>query len=483
MIGLGAGNLGKALELIELACALDEERAEYQAQAARCLALLRHEARARMRAERALALPLDDAPTLDVLGVVFTLLGSHERAVELFERAAAGAPANAGIQYNLASSLRICGRLDAAEAAYENALRLDAGLYRAHSALADLRTQTAEHNHIVRLLEQLGRVGDDAVAELHLRHALAKEYEDLGEYARAFEHLAAGKSRRRAGLDYSSERDRALFARIESAFTPEVFADPPPGHDSDEPLFVIGMPRTGTTLVERILSSHSAVASAGELQNFGVCLKRAAGTRSARILDEETVAAGLGTDFAALGRQYVDSTRPLTGHTPHFVDKLPINFFYAGFIQLALPRAKIVCLRRGAMDTGLSNFRQLFAAEFPYYDYANDLRDIGRYVVMFDRLIAHWRRVLPGKLLEVRYESLVTDPEPETRRILEHCGLDPDPACLAFERNAAPVATASAVQVRRPLYSTSVGRWRRYEKELGPLRRELEAAGIALESG
>jgi hypothetical protein len=158
---------------------------------------------------------------------------------------------------------------------------------------------------------------------------------------------------------------------------------------------------------------------------------------------------------------------------------MPLNFFYIGFIARALPKARIVCLRRHPLDTCLSNFRQLFAVNFSYYSYAYDLADIGRYYVMFDRLMAHWGRILPGRVLELDYEALVTDQEGQTRRLLAHCGLDWDPRCLAFERNVAAVATASAVQVRRKLYTGAIGRWRRYATQLEPLRRQLEAAGLS----
>jgi hypothetical protein len=352
-------------------------------------------------------------------------------------------------------------------------------LYRAHSALAELRKQTVEHNHIARLTSLLPGAADDVDGELHLRHALAKEYEDLGDYDRAFAELGAGKARKRGQLRYSSNEDRALFAAVEAAFDEARCAAPPAGHSSAEPIFVVGMPRSGTTLVERILSSHSQVLSAGELQNFALCVKQLAGTPSNRVLDVPTIEASVAIDFADLGRRYVDSTRPATGSTPRFVDKMPLNFFYAGLIRLALPNAKIVCLRRDALDTCLSNFRQLFALTFSYYNYSYDLGDIGRYYVAFDRLLAHWDRALPGAVLQLRYEDLVLDQEAQTRRLLEFCGLPWEEGCLAFHENRAPVATASAVQVRQPLYASSIGRWRRYAHHLEPLAEDLARCGVA----
>jgi hypothetical protein len=196
------------------------------------------------------------------------------------------------------------------------------------------------------------------------------------------------------------------------------------------------------------------------------------------VLDVETLTAAVDSDAAAVGAAYVESTRPRTGHTERFIDKMPLNFFYAPLILRALPNAKIICLRRNALDTCLSNFRQLFATTFSYYNYAYDLLDTGRYYASFHRLAATWREALPRNYLEVHYEDVVEHTEREARRLLEFCELSWDPRCLAFEANAAPVATASSVQVRQPIYRSALERWRQYERELAPLRQLLAAEGV-----
>lgn len=472
---------GEAAEEIARAIEADSKKAEYFAQHARCLSLLKREAEARSAAERAHALGPRDALTLDTLGVVWSRLSEHERALDAFRGAVLAEPGNAGFQYNLAASLRFLGRFDEAELAYEAAVRSAPTLYRAHSALSDLRKQTPERNHVERLLALLPGAAGDVDGELHLRHALAKEYEDLGDYDRAFAHLAAGKTRKRRELGYTVDDDLALFARAERLFDERLLAAPRGGCGSEEPIFVVGMPRSGTTLVERILSSHSSVLSAGELQNFGICVKRMAGTPSRRVLDVATLERAATLDFAALGNFYIESTRPLTGAKPRFVDKMPLNYFYLGVIRLALPNAKIVCVRRNALDNCVSNFRQLFAVTFSYYNYAYDLRDLGRYYAAFARLMTHWERTLGGAMLRVQYEDLVREPEAQTRRLLEFCGLPWQAQCLRFHENAAPVATASAVQVRAPLNDKSIGRWRHYAAHLGPLLETLAAEGVSPE--
>ena len=328
-----------------------------------------------------------------------------------------------------------------------------------------------------RLQARLDEGGLDVDAELHLRHALAKELEDLGRYDESFEHLAAGRSRKRAASRYAFSRDAALFEAVTRATPAPLPVDTYP--TAGAPIFVVGMPRTGTTLLERMLASHSQVASVGESQNFAVLLKRAVATRTPTVLDPPTIARAATLDFAALGRAYLEQTRP-DGARPRFVDKMPLNFFYLGHIARALPGARIVVLRRHPLDTVVANFRQLFATTMPYYEYAYDLGDAARYWLAFDALITHWQRVLPGRLVEVEYESLVNEPERALPPVLAHCGLEWETACLEFNRNPHAVATASAVQVRQPLYASSVGRWRRYQAHLAPALTVFAAAGLAL---
>jgi tetratricopeptide (TPR) repeat protein len=466
-----------ALRHLQRAVKLNPARPDYGAQLARALAtghLLREAVAA---ADAATAGAPEDALTLDTLGVVYTQANEHAKAAAVFRRAAERMPERASFRFNLATSLMFAGELDRAEAEYEACLSRDPAYWKAHLALSQLRRQTSQSNHLERLQKLLSEAGGDD-GQMYVNLALSKEYEDLGDYASAFTHLSAGKAAGRTGRAYSPARDEEIFAALEQAFA-SAAEDPGNACDSAEPIFVVGMPRTGTTLVDRIISSHPRVHSAGELSNFGVLLKRMSGSRTRNLLDPDTVTrAAAVADWSSLGRAYVASTRPGTGHVPHFVDKLPHNFLYLGFIARALPNARIICLRRDPMDTCLSNFRQLFEQNSPYYDYSFDLLDTGRYYLGFDRLMAHWQRVLPGRILEVRYEDIVEDQEASTRMLLQFCGLPWDDTCLAFERNQAPVATASVVQVREPLYRSAMQRWKRYDEQLGALKALLAGAGI-----
>jgi tetratricopeptide (TPR) repeat protein len=469
-------NFAKAVEVIDRAIALAPRQAEYRAQRGRCLLALQRPREAFEAAQQALALEPHDALTLDTVGVVMTRAGAHAEAIEPFRRAVTLDASKAPYHYNLGASLQFVGDLKGAEVEYRATLRLDSTFHRAWSALAQVARAPLTAAEVATIERTLEQPAIDAEVELHLCHALAKQHEDEGRYQTAFRLLERGKRRKAATLGYSFAADRALFAAAER-LPATLAAGGGAGCQSREPIFIVGMPRTGTTLVERILSSHPSVFSAGELTNFGLVLKRATGTASNRVLDAETLEAGARCDFAAVGSGYVDSTRPRTGRTERFIDKMPLNFFYAPLIQRALPHAKIICLRRNPLDTCLSNYRQLFATSFSYYNYAYDLLDTGRYYAGFDALTARWRDALRDNYLEIRYEDVVDRTEHEARRLVEFCELPWDPKCLAFQDNTAPVATASSAQVRQPIYRTAIERWRHYQRELAPLRALLADAG------
>jgi len=464
--------LRAALAHLHRATELNPKRPDYAAQLARALTQARLTRQAQEYADKAMALGVEDAPTLDTLGVVYTRANEHAKALAAYERAVALASAQASFRYNLATCLLFFGRIEDAEREYRQTLVDDPRYWRAYTSLAQLRKRSATDNDVAQLQAALQAGAGIAEAELYVNLALAKECEDLGDYHRAFQHYAEGKGVQKRARGYDGSSDRALFAAIEQAFGAESLAAAD-GHDSEEPIFVVGMPRSGTTLVDRILSSHSQVHSAGELQNFSVALKRVVGTTTPGIIDIPTLTRLDGVDWQRVGREYIESTRPGTGHTPRFVDKLPHNFLYVGHIARALPKARIICLRRDPMDTCLGNFRQLFALSSPYYDYSFDLMDIGRYYQLFDHLMAHWRGLLGERFLEVRYEDLVAEQRPTTERMLQFCGLPWEDACLAFERNEAPVATASLVQVREPLTRAYIGRWHRYGDDMAALAQLL----------
>jgi hypothetical protein len=278
-------------------------------------------------------------------------------------------------------------------------------------------------------------------------------------------------------MRYDVATDLGIIDRIREVYTADRFDGHIEGLDNAEAIFVIGMPRTGTTLVERVLGSHPDVCAAGELNEFGLELTRqvtalAAGRALTRL---DFVDLSTRVDFRALGQRYLERVRPYRDGRPMFIDKLPFNYLYAGLIHLALPRAKIVSVRRDPLDTCYAVYKQLFKDAYPF---SYDLAELGSYYTAYDRLMRHWDTVMPGVVLTVHYEEVVADVRGQAQRLLRHCGLGWDEQCVRFHENTRASTTASALQVRQPLYDTSIGRWRRYAEQLEPLRLQLEAAGI-----
>jgi tetratricopeptide (TPR) repeat protein len=483
--GMGEANAGRivqALQAVGMAVGL-ADRAEYLGQYARLLVQVRRDREALQAADRAVALKPTDALTLDTIGCVYSRLGAHDRAAPLFAAAVAQQPDHVQMRYNLASSLGFLGRFEDAAQNYEALIAIDPGYTRAHFALSALKKQSCASNHIKRLAALLPKVRN-SVEHLHVRYALAKECEDLADHDASFGHLEAANRPRKAELGYSIDSDRKLFARLMDQFARDdyfqgmgegVSRDCAAG---DAPIFVFGMPRTGTTLVDRIVSSHPLVESAGELQVMQIVIKRLTATPSRVALDPQTVDAAARLAPVRVGADYLEGAAPHRKTSRRFVDKLPLNFLYAGYIARALPGAKLVCLRRDPLDTVWSNYRHLFATGYSYYNYSFDLMDTARYYVLFDRLVRFWEQLFPGRILQVQYESLVHDQEAQTRRLLEHCAVPWNEACLSFHENPEAVATPSATQVRQPLYRTALGRWRLYERYLQPVREYFESEGI-----
>jgi tetratricopeptide (TPR) repeat protein len=478
MIAAESGQIARAIPLLELA-AERAPQAEYLAQLARLLILTRRDGEAASAARKAMTLAPTEALTLDTIGCVLARLGDHEASIAPFSAAVAAEPDNLDYRYNLAAASGFVGQVDEARAHYEAILAADPGNARAHYALAILSRQTAQANHVPRLKAALADAVQPGDA-LRIRYALAKELEDI-DNPEAFDHLSAANAEHKRTIQYDFAQDAAIFDAIEALFSggaDNLAAGP--GNPDPAPIFVLGMPRTGTTLVDRILSSHPDVGSAGELQAMPLAVKQLAGTPSRTVIDPATIAASGGIAPSAIGDTYLRrASHHRPAGTPRFTDKLPANFLYVGHIARALPNARIVCLRRNPMDTVWSNYKNLFASQSAYYAYSYDLMDTARYYARFDRLMALWDELWPGRVLQLSYEALVADQEGETRRLLHHCGLEWDEACLSFHRNSAAVATPSAAQVRRPLNADAVGKWRSHEEALRPVADWLETQGIA----
>jgi tetratricopeptide (TPR) repeat protein len=411
------------------------------------------------------------------LGDALQAQGSIEGAIVCHRAALAIEPGDAATLNRLASVLLIAGRLDEASRTYELAIDIapdNIGIQHNYATVkpftnGDRRLAPLEH-----LQAREDMLSDDQRIVLHF--TLGKAYADLKDADSSFRHLDAGNRLKRRQVTYDERGTLLLLQRIRDTFTKDflnIKADV--GHDSEAPVFVIGMPRSGTSLVEQILASHPRVFGAGEVDHFAVATsdlaKRRAGAypgMTAKMSDE---------DFRELGRTYVERLSKGGAAKDRIVDKLPSNFLFAGLIHLALPRARIIHVKRNAVDTCLSCYSLLFAEEQPF---AYDLGELGRYHKAYEALMAHWRRVLPAeRMLEVRYEDLVEDLEGQARRLLAHCGVEWDERCLAFHETKRPVQTASLVQVRKSIYSSSVGRSRFYGSKLKQLMDALKIDNTA----
>lgn len=417
-----------------------------------------------------------DAAGLQQMAGLFIMASAFADAARCYEAALELAPRDTSVMQDLAGTHAALGDLERAEELLDRAIALKPNLYGAYQVRATLRRQTSAAHHVDAIRAALERSPPEGISALS--YALAKELEDLGEFTKSFAALERGARARRAQMKYDVRGDIAVMERIAQTFSADWLRTRlGRGEDRRDPIFVMGLPRSGTTLTDRILSSHPAVESLGEPTEWATALMDLA--RPART-KEEVLARSAEIDPRTLGLRYLDRVQGYERKAPRFIDKTPINYLYLALIVVALPNASLVHVRRSPMDVCYALYKTPFqmAAPFSY-----DLEDLAAYYIAYDRLMRHWRAIAPGRFYEVIYEALVRDPPGESQRMLAHCGLDWDDACLRFERNAAPTATASAAQVREPIHQRSVGQWRAYERQLAPLSDRLRKAGIDVETG
>jgi tetratricopeptide (TPR) repeat protein len=402
---------------------------------------------------------------------VATRLMRQEEALEAYERAAQLKPDEVGLRMSAGHVQKTLGRRRDSEASYKAALQMDPGRAEAYWSLADLKNYSFSDEEIAAMQRLLSSDKRERSNEAQLHFALGRAFEQRHDYRQAFAHYAEGNALRRLDAPFDIEGFERRSARIRACFDEAFFAARSgSGDPSSAPIFIVGLPRSGSTLIEQILASHSQVEGTMELPNVLNMVGQFDDLSSTRDGYPETVRRASPQQLTALGRRYLEETAALRSGRAHFTDKLPNNFSHIGLIHAILPRAILIDARRHPMDACFSTFKQHFA-EGQTFSY--DLEDLGRYYRCYLSLMDHWDKVLPGKVLHLQYEELVRDPEANIRRLLEHCGLAFEPACLSFHETRRAVRTASAEQVRQPLYTSGVGYWRHFDKELEPLRRAL----------
>jgi tetratricopeptide (TPR) repeat protein len=432
------------------------------------------------RADGALAKAVehnDDNPlVLDIIAAVYTMLGDQQEASKWIQRAVHLQPESVNYLVNLANNHMFLGKLDEAEHVLQKVLSKRPENPNAHWLLSSVR-KARDRSHIDVLKGLVEKEGRQPRALAFLYYGLGKELEDLEAWDEAFDAFSRGAAARRTTIDFDEQAEIEMYEAFGNTFTAEWLEQNAGGHDDPAPIFVVGQPRTGTTLVDRIITSHSQVFSAGELKQFGQCVRRLGDYREKKRHSPRLATIAAGVDCKKLGKAYMATTAKMRGKLPRFVDKLPPNYLYIPLILKALPNAKIVHLTRNPMDACFASFKQLFADAYPH---SYDQEEMARHHARYYHLMALWRERFPGRFFDVSYEKTAGDLEPNARALIEFLELPWEDACLEFHRQKAAVATASAVQVRQPAHTKSVGRWHRYERQLEPMRHALEEVRIPL---
>jgi tetratricopeptide (TPR) repeat protein len=411
------------------------------------------------------------------LALILNTLNQQQKSLDCYQKAVALEPNNPQLLFNLASLQRFMGQQQAAQTSLDKLIQLNPNDTEAWLLRSNLAKQTQDNHHLPALREALQQA-HAPLAKAQLYYALGKELEDLAQYPESFQAWQHGARTRRANMQYSLDKDLGTLDNITKQYSKDVFQQNIQGCPSTQPIFILGLPRTGSTLVERIIGHHTDVKSVGELNNFALeMMKLVRATSSKAPANKaELIAKTKQIDFKQLGENYLKSTLPDTQNTPRFIDKLPLNSLYVGLIHLALPKAKIIYIQRHPMDTCLAIFKQIFTEGYPF---SYDLTELARYQIAHYQLMKHWQQVLPGVIHTVHYEDLVDDITGQTKALLDFCELDWQPQCCEFEHNPAAATTASATQVRQPVYRSSVAKWQHFSKELSGVKTLFEQAGIS----
>ncbi|MGB6486692.1 MAG: sulfotransferase [Steroidobacteraceae bacterium] len=473
-----AGRLAEALKLAEQAVGAKTACSPAHGVLATILLRLGRPAEAEAAVARALKYARGTAEAYAALAYVSVALGRHERASNLYQRATELGPNVSGHWYNLASSERALGRLEQAEVACDRAIALNPHEYRGYLLRSELRVQTAAANHVEQLRCELARSGLPDTARVLLGYALGKELDDLGQYEEAFRWFAVAASARRRHLTYDVAADEHQLRRIAEVFPRGPGQAVHGQDDSRRYVFIVGLPRSGTTLLERILTGLPGVRSNGESEYFGRALLAAAlaGHSAAARDAPDVLTRTAAADWDAVAAGYVRLADP-GGAREVIIEKLPLNYLYLGAIHRALPQARLVLVSRSTLDVCFAMYCTLFGEAYPF---SYDFRELARYYAAYSRLIAHWRDAFGESIHDVQYEELVSDPVRVGASVARFCGLEWRDAAVQVERNTAVCLTQSSAQVRRPIHRASTARWRHYRTQLEPLIETLRHHGVKL---
>jgi len=436
-------------------------------------------------ARKAVRLKPDDPVYYSNLGLILKEQEKWDASFEAFSKACELAPQDYQSIYNLGTVYQTLKNDEQARECYYKAISINPDHVLSLSSLCDLLSRQKERREelydIMQRMETALSKPDIQPKE-NLCFMLARTHDRLGNYDKAFKYLDIANSMVRKRFHFDSLSEKKRFESIKKVFTPGLLTEKAGNGSGDKsPIFIVGMPRSGTTLVEQILASHSQVAAGGELRFLSTVIMRSphltdpsrGGTN--RIITYAHIGEISAPELKRLADAYLDATAHLRKEEKHFTDKMPQNFVNIGMIKLLFPNSRIIHCRRNPLDNGLSLYMHNFKNIHPYM---YSLEEIGKYYIYYHSLMDYWRKLLPGFIYDIKYEELVNDPEAEVKKLLSYCGLDWEKTCLEFYKHKRIVKTASVAQVDRPLYTSSIGRWKNYEEHLRPLREILREGGI-----
>jgi len=415
----------------------------------------------------------DDPIVLDLIGTTLSLMGEHSLAKEFFTRANAIAPNHIPYMHNLANCLVYHGDTEKAESIFRNIIKLRPNHAQSHWALST--SQKSRDTSHIEEMKNYCEQSNNALSQSFYYYAMGKEFEDQQQWDEAFEAFSKGAAAKRSIEQFDEQTEIDTFDFLTENFSEQWLNEGSSGNPDTSPIFVLGQPRTGTTLIERIITSHSEVHSAGELQQFKLAVRRLSNTTIKKPFSRELFDAAKPLDYLKVGNMYMQTIGRMRGNTARFVDKLPQNYLMIPLILKALPNAKIVHLVRDPMDACFSSFKQLFADA---YQHSYEQEEMARHHVRYRKLMQVWRERFPGRFFDISYEDTARDIEPNAHALLEYLELPWQDECLNFHKQDSAVNTASAVQVREPAHTRSIGRWLRYEKHLQPMLNILKDSNI-----
>ncbi|QZD88726.1 sulfotransferase [Qipengyuania aurantiaca] len=470
-IGIKLGILDDAEFLLDSAKAFEPDNVQVRLDYIDALRRRQKFERSREEAEELLERDPQNPLFQSHLAIESMQTGDYDRAFELFDAVLEKLPQDPATLTSRGHALKTTGRQQDAVASYRAAFAARPDHGDAYYALANLKTYEFPDEEIAAMREQAARADLAFMDRVHLSFALGKAYEDRGDYEQSFRFYEEGNALKRAQTRYSADAMSEELAKQAEVCTPALFdAHAGAGHSAPDPIFIIGLPRAGSTLLEQILASHSQVDGTLELPNILALAHRLRGRKAGQSRYPQVLHDLTREQLAAFGKKFIEDTRVHRQGAPFFIDKMPNNFRHIGLIHLILPNAKIIDARRAPMDCCFSGFKQLFAEgqEFTY-----GLTEVGRYYSDYVTLMDHWDRVLPGRVLRVNHEYVLDDLEGQTRRMLDYCGLPFEEACLDFHKTTRAVRTASSEQVRRPINRKGQNAWKPFEPWLDPLKQAL----------